>query len=105
MWEQLAAQFAGQLGKGLGGAIGGAPAPFVGGNAQSAAYGTTLDGGGWVVNTGGGMQIASASPSRTSVDPVSAQSATPMQAGLGMVGAVALGLVALGLLLRRKGKR
>lgn len=102
MWEAFAAKFAGQLGQGLGGALGGAPTPFVGGSAQSAAYGTTLDGGGWVVNTGGGMQIASASPTRNSVDPVSAQSATPMQAGVSSLVMVGIAAVALGLILRKR---
>ena len=68
MLEALAAQFAGSLGKGLGSAIGGDGGPFVGGAATAGAYGTTLDGSGWIVNLGG-TQIASASPTRTTTDP------------------------------------
>lgn len=102
MWEAVAAKFAGSLGQGLGSAIGGGGGgPFMGGNAQTAAYGTTLDGAGWNVNTGGGFQLASASPSRSTVDPVSAANPAPLQAGMGPVALLLIGGVALALILRR----
>ena len=70
MLEQLAASFASSAGKGLGQAIGGGGGgPFSGGDAAGGAYGTTLDGSGWIVNLGG-TQNATASPTRTTVDPV-----------------------------------
>lgn len=78
MLEALAAKFAGSLGAGLGEAIGGGGGPFVGGAATAGAYGTTLDGSGWIVNLGG-TQIASASPTRTVTDP---GAAAPIQAGI-----------------------
>ena len=71
MLEALAANFAASAGKGLGQAIGGGGGgPFSGGDAAGGAYGTTLDGSGWIVNMGG-TQTATASPTRTTVDPVS----------------------------------
>lgn len=97
MLDMMAAQFAGQLGRGLGDAIGGG-GPFIGGAATSAAYGTTLDGAGWVVNLGG-TQVASASPSRTTTDPVPRE---PMQAGVSGVAALLLVGAAVVLFLRKR---
>lgn len=98
MLDVMAAQFAGQLGRGLGDAIGGGGGPFVGGAATSAAYGTTLDGAGWVVNMGG-TQIASASPTRTTTDTVPRE---PMQAGVSGIAALLLVGVAVVMILRKR---
>lgn len=101
MLEALAAKFAGSLGSGLGEAIGGGSGPFMGGSAEAAAYGTTLDGSGWVVNMGG-TQLASASPTRSTIDPVAATQSTS-QAGMSpwLIGAVVL---AAFIAIKRKGR-
>ncbi len=72
--------------QGLGNGLSGGP--FQGGDARSAAYGTTQDGSGWVVNIGG-TQNASASPVRTMTDP------TPATQSAGYGGAFGLVAVAI----------
>ena len=79
----------GPWGAAIGGALGGVAdiagsggGPFMGGSATAAAYGTSLDGSGWIVNLGG-TQVASSSPTRTTTDPGAA--APIMQAGLSPV--------------------
>lgn len=90
------------FGKGLGESLGGG-GPFTGGSSSAGAHGTTLDGSGWVVNMGG-TQVASASPTKTQTDPVSA-SAAPQVAAASMGGVIPLlmlGGVALMILRKRK---
>lgn len=102
MLEVVASQLAGGIGKGLGNAIGGDGGPFVGGAAHSGAYGTVLDGSGWVVNLGG-QQSATASPVRTQVQPDPAGFLTPgaTQAGPGVLGWVLLAVGAAWIIKRK----
>lgn len=67
-FSAFAAQFGGGLGRGIGDAIGGGGGPFIGGSSAAMAYGTTLDGSGWIVNIGSGKQDAVASPVRTTTN-------------------------------------
>jgi hypothetical protein len=106
----------GPWGAAIGGALGGITdlagggggGPFMGGSGSAASHGNTLDGAGWVVNTGSGTQVASASPTRTTIDPTAAAygvtggAAAPMQAGLGSLAMVAIAAVALGLIMRKR---
>ncbi len=105
MLELLAGKAAsslfGGVGKGIGDAIGGG-GPFQGGNAQSGAYGTSLEKAGTVYNFGGSAKT-STTTERTSTTPEApAMSAgiyepEPMQAGMSPWLMVALGLVAFGM--------
>lgn len=102
MLEMLASQAAGGLGKALGGALGGDAGPFVGGAATSGAFGTVLDGSGWVVNVGG-TQAASASPVKTTVDPAGFLTpSVPSQANIGPLAWVLAGVAVVWFFKRSK---
>ena len=108
-FSAFASSFGGGLGKGVGDAIGGG-GPFMGGSSSAMAYGTTLDGSGWIVNVAG-QQSATASPSRTTTNsPTQAgQPSMPgasggtMLAGLGGIGGLLMGVLLLSMVLRKHG--
>jgi hypothetical protein len=100
------------LGKGLGDALSGnGGGPFVGGASSAMAYGTTLDGAGWIVNVGG-QQSATASPVRTTTNsPTYDPSSTGLpgewgssRAGLGTVPMLLLAGVFAAWVLKRAAK-
>lgn len=119
MLEMMAAGFADKfggglgasLGKSLGSAIGGETGPMISG-ATAMAYGNTLDGSGWVVNFGSGSVTAtSTAPKSQSIDPTSS---TPIgsafglgggavQAGMGTLPMLLLGLLVVAAIAKRKG--
>ncbi|MBP6899522.1 MAG: hypothetical protein KBC73_05505 [Burkholderiaceae bacterium] len=106
MWQLLAEKavgpLAGGIGKGIGDAIGGGGGgPFMGGSATSGAYGVTFDKAGQVFNFGNSNDTTATSD-RTTTDPAGAALA-PVQAGGSPWMMIALGLVAAGLVLRKKG--
>lgn len=108
MLEALAAKGVGSLFGGLGQALGGG-GPFMGGDAQSGAYGVSLDKAGAVYNFGGANTTATRSD-RTTENPAPAAigyqqqpEVAPMQAGASWLMAGALALVALGMWRRAKG--
>lgn len=107
MLEAFLSQMGGGLGKGLGEAIGGGGGPAVS-SAQAAAYGTTLNGSGWVVNLGSGARMDGVTASPTSAGGttvpdglLSANSLT--QAGGGMLPLMLGGMLLVFLLRKRKG--
>ncbi len=106
MFEVLAGKAVGSLFGGLGSAIGGGGGPFLGGDAQSGAYGVTLDKAGMVFNFGDGNTTRTDSQRTTSTPAPAPMGNTwqaepePTQAGGSWVLLVALGLVALGMLKR-----
>lgn len=101
MLEQLGARFAGSLGASLGQGLTGGGGPFMGGDARSGAYGTTLDGANWSVNFGG-SQVVRADAARSGTP---GPDLAPQQAGLGMLGPLLL-MAAAGVYLwrRRRGR-
>lgn len=92
------------LGAGLGEALGGG-GPFVGGAANSGAYGTPFSKDGWVLNFGSGATVSpTTSQQRTGTDPAAAAlSPVATQAGVSPVMLLAL-LAFGGFIITRKGK-
>lgn len=78
--------------------------PFMGGNASQAAYGTGLDGSGWVINFGG-QQTATTTSAKTpdAPDAYSASHATVMGVPQQYLVYGAIALAALLLIRKRKG--
>lgn len=110
-FEQFAMKAVGDmakpLGEGLGSALSGADSGFfTAGAARGGAYGTTLDGAGWIVNMGG-LQTASASPVRTTSNggadglPLSGALA-PISAGLGSLPGLLLAAALVVMVIKRK---
>lgn len=104
MIEALAGKAIGGLFGGLGSALGGGGGPFMGGNAQSGAYGVTLDKAGMVFNFGNGNSTATRSDRTTEAATppaigyqLPAEPVAPMQAGVSWLAMGALALVALGM--------
>lgn len=105
---KAAGDMAKPIGEGLGSALSGADSGiFEAGAARGGAYGTTLDGAGWVVNMGG-LQTASASPVRTTSNgdvpaglPMSA-SLAPISAGLGSLPGLLLAAALVVMVIKRK---
>lgn len=111
MLEMLAGKAAGSLFGGIGSALGGAlggGGPLMGGDAQSGAYGVTLDKAGMVFNFGDGNTTRTSSerttstPAPTPMGNTWAPEPAPMQAGGSWLMMAALGLVALGMMRRAK---
>jgi hypothetical protein len=111
MLEMLAGQAAsslfGGLGKGIGDAIGGG-GPFMGGDAQSGAYGVSLEKGGTVYNFGGSNTNATRTERTTEAATPTPMGSdwpaepAPMQAGASPWMLAALALVAFGMWKRSK---
>jgi len=103
MLEALAGKAVGSLFGGLGSAIGGGGGPFMGGDAQSGAYGVSLEKGGTVYNFGGSNTSATRTERTTEAatpPPMGSDwpaEPAPMQAGMSPWMVAALALVAFGM--------
>jgi hypothetical protein len=103
--------FAGPLGKGLGEAIGGG-GPFMGGS-STATYGSSMfDNSNWTVNVGSGSASATNANAKSQEATRASDafaggiglSSAPMQAGMNPLLLLVIGSVAVGLIVRRKGR-
>lgn len=107
MLELLASKGVGALMGGLGQAIGGG-GPFMGGDAQSGAYGVSLEKGGAVYNFGGTNTSATRTERTTeqagapALDQQWDTGTEPVQAGGSWIMMAALGLVAWGFFKRQQ---